>query len=364
MKVSRRKFLQALPTAGAAAGLVAGAESVAAAQAPFDGDAEALANGGELRIARGATILERPFRFAGQRLNLRGEGPYASLIRFDLEAPGSAIELNTPSPGGQYQSSVTGLGFLSRNSVPKTAIKLVNVGSVNIERIGIATAHWPGERSIGIRTAGREMIRIRDSDIACARPIVISPNVQHPSLAADYLQIESCILVSTLPTGSCIEVEDGSVLTNMAVRDTALVGGTNGFRFDDRSSVGASYHIEFQNIRTEQGTDPDGWSFDIRSSAHQVQNLLFQNIRCEQGRNGIRVRNGLQITLINVMIEQTQGRTGLDIEFIPGTVLTILGGWIQPGGAIRLINARKAIGVESATGSAIGPVEVWIYDRP
>jgi hypothetical protein len=358
MTLTRRDLLIGL---GAVAGsAVAVGVAPAKAQALFGQRIEDLTTGGEIAVPRGPTVLERTLLYTGQRLNLRGEGPYASLLRFDPPTPAAAIELNAPGPGGQYQSSVTGLGFLSGNTVAKTAVKLVNVGSVNIERIAISDRHWPGEQSIGIRTAGRELVRIRDCELACARPIVLSPNAQHPTLAADFFQIQSCVLVCTEPGGSCIEAEDGAVLTNMAIRDTAMVGGANGFRFDDRSSLGASYQLEFQNVRTEQGTDPNGWSFDIRSR-QQVQNILFQNVRCEPGRNGIRIRSGLQITLLNVEIEQVPGRTALDIEFVPGTVLTILGGWVQTGGSVRLVNARKVFGVGEAYGSMIGPVEIWVY---
>jgi len=321
-----------------------------------------LAAGGEVRLPRGQIMLLNPVRFGGQRLNLRGEGPHASSIRFDPAAPAAAIELNTPGVGGQYQSSVVGLGFTSSNRVDKTAVRLVNVGNVNIERLGIAGGGWLGEGSIGIHTAGRQFVRIRDCDISCARPIVLSPNPVHPTLAADFFEINSCELSSTLNEGCCIEVEDGVVFSNFAIRNTAMVGGTDGFRFIDRSSRGASTNLEFQNCRTEQGKSRNGWSFDIRSANQSVQSILLQNVRCDIRRNGIRIRDAHRITLINVDIDQAGGRTALDIEFNPATVLTILGGFNQVGGNARLTNARKTIGVESNIGGAFGPVEVWVYD--
>jgi hypothetical protein len=363
--VSRRALLAGAamaPVAGLGSWLALRGSSTANAQASLDERLTGLEAGGELFLPRGETPFRRPVRFSGQRLNLRGEGPNVSSVRFEPAAPAAAIELNTPAKGGQYQSSIIGLGFVSSNNIAKTAIRLVNVANVNLERIGIAGGNWEGAGSIGIHTFGRQFVRIRDCDIGCARPIVISPNAVHPSLAADFFEITSCELTSTLASGCCIELEDGVVFSNFAIRDTALVGGTDGFRFDDRSSRGASINLEFQNCRTEQGKSPNGWSFDIRSTRQSIQSILLRNVRCDIGRNGIRIRNGQRITLINVDIDQAGGRTALDIEFNPGTVLTILGGFNQVGGKTRLTNARKVIGVESAIGGGFGPVEVWVYD--
>jgi hypothetical protein len=363
MTVSRRQFVAGLPAAGAGCWLAACADPGAAAQTLFDERVQDLAAGAEIPIPRGLRALSAPFRFEGQRLNLRGQGPNVSFVGFDPAAPAAAIELNTPGVGGQAQSSVVGLGFLSGNGVDKTAISLVNVANVNIERIGIAGGNWRGDGSIGIRTAGRQFVRIRDCDFGVARPIVISPNRQHPTLAADFFTITSCDLACTLAGGACIDVEDGAVISNLAIRDTAMAGGSHGFRFVDRSSRAASTNLEFQNCRTEQGTDPDGWSFDIRSANQSIQSILLQNVRCDNRRHGIRIRNGQRITLINVDIDQVGGRTALDIEFNPSTVLTILGGFGQVGGNVRLTNARKVFGVESQIGGALGPVEFWVYDR-
>jgi hypothetical protein len=362
INVSRRRFVAGLPAAGVGGWLVACADPGAAAQNLFDERIQDPSAGAEISLPSGTRVLNSPFRFAGQRLNLRGAGPNVSVIGFDPAAPAAAIELRTPGAAGQYQSSVMGLGFISANAVDKTAISLVNVANVNVERIGIAGGNWRGDGSIGIRTFGRQLVRIRDCDLACARPIVISPNPEHPTLAADFFTITSCELVCMLPGGTCIEIEDGAMFSNMAIRDTAMAGGTNGFRFADRSTPGASFNLEFQNCRTEQGTDPNGWSFDIRSAHQSIQSILLQNVRCDNRRHGIRIRNGQRITLINVDIDQVGGRTALDIEFNPATVLTILGGFGQVGGNVRLTNARKVFGIESQIGGALGPAEFWVYD--
>ena len=55
-------------------------------------------------------------------------------------------------------------------------------------------------------------------------------------------------------------------------------------------------------------------------------------------------------------------KVALDIEFTPATVLTIISSFGQVGGAMRLVNARKATGVDNQIGGAFGPFEIWVYD--
>lgn len=352
---TRRGLLAALPVLALLGPREARAQNLFAVQDP--------SSGAEIVLPPGVRHIAAPMLFAGQRLNLRGAGANVSLLVYEPERPGTVvITLDTPGAGGQFESSLSGLGFVSNNRIDKTAIRLVNVANVGIERIGISSRAWLGEGSIGIHTLGRQLVRIRDCTIACARPIVMGPNPRHPSLAADFFTVAGCELISTNPRAACIEIEDGAVFTNLAIRDTALVGGLDGFRYDDRTSTAASSQLEFQNVRTEQGTSPDGWSFDIRTSNQSVQDILFQNVRCDSRRNGIRVRGGHRITLLNTTIDQSGGRVALDIAFNPATVLTILGSLNQRGGTMRLTNARKAFGVENGMGGAFGPVEIWVYD--
>lgn len=208
--------------------------------------------------------------------------------------------------GGSVQGSIRNLGFSSpvEDEEDKTAIRLVNVANWNIENIAIATGLWKGDESIGIHTQGRQLVRIRDCGIATARPIVIDANAMHPTIAADYFEIHSCELVCTNPAQSVIEIKSGAVLTNMTIRNTALVGGVNGILRADTTSTGASYLVEFSNIRVEQGDDPDGFSFNL-SSNQTMQTLSWNNVGMDSTRGGVRVRNGQTHVFINTVFPQT-----------------------------------------------------------
>lgn len=267
--------------------------------------ADDIPSGGEVHVPRGILPLNAGVIFDGQRFNLRGQGPQATSLEFDPGSDGVAITLDTPGLGGQAQSSLTGLGFVAgsqSDGIDRTAIKLVNVANVNVDRC--AVVNFGNGDSVGIHTAGRQFARIRDCDLACASPVLIDVNDVHETLAGDYLELYSCELLSTAAAKSCIEMKSGTVLSNMSVRNTALVGGRNGVLRDDSTSIGVSNHIEFWNVRAEQGLDPTGWSFDLRSSAQNIQNLVFGEVLTDAYRSGIRLSRVLAGTMINTAFPQ------------------------------------------------------------
>jgi hypothetical protein len=329
----------------------------------IDSMKETIASGGRFHIPPGSNPLPTRFTFSGQRINLVGDGPNVSLIVFNPASAQTAIEFNTPEPGGQYQSSIRDIGFSSGNSINKTGILIDNGASIAVERIGIPDGAWPGSGSIGIRTRGRQQIRIRDCDIACARPIVVSPNRVFPTIAGDYTSIMASELISTSAKAAVIEVENGSILSNFVIRDTALVGGRDAFRLSTYGpQIGVNSNLQFENIRTEQGMDPDGWSFNLESESDTLQSLYFCNLLLDSQRNGIRLRNAQRVTMVNVNINQADAKTLLDIVGVPGTVLTMIGCWGQVGGRLSLARLRKVTGLNSDVGSPIGPFEQWVYD--
>lgn len=388
------------------------------------------------RLPQGSYALAQPFVATGQRFNLRGDGEHVTSIVFDPVSTASALVMNSPDAGGMAQGSITGLGFTTNNDVAKTAIDLVNVANFHVDHVGILFPD--GDDSTGIRTRGRQFTQLTSVSIAAGRPVVISPNATYPTIAADYLQIHNAELYCTAAGGSAVEVEDGAVLSNTVLRDVALVGGKNGYKFRQTAGGAVSTNLQFENTRVEQaynaavtgatkanpavitfaaghrfragqqvtfagvggmtqlngntytvanptattlelsatnstayGTYTSGgtatiagaWSFDIESTAAAIQSILFLNVRCDNMRNGIRIRNGQRITLINVDIDAVGAKVALDIEFTTDTVLTIIGGWNQTTGTVTLANARKSFGVDSNGASGgFGPMEVWVYD--
>lgn len=328
-----------------------------------DGLHQMAAAGGRVHVPAGPHPLSSGYVFAGQRLNMIGDGPNVSTFVFDAPARGAAVTLNTPGEGGQYQSSIRDIGFVAAGEEQKTAVHLVNAANINLERLAIPAGGWLGKSAIGIRTQGRQFIRVRDCDIACARPMVVGPNPSVPSLAADYLSISSCEFSCTIPDGAAIDVEDGATMANMSLRDSALTGGAVGFRYVDQSPpIAPNMNLEFENIRTEQGADSDGWSFQLESKNNTIQSVIMANVRMDNRRNGLKLRNVQRATLINCDIDQSEGHVALDMIGVPGSVLTMVNCWAQSSGRLRIQRMKKVTGLRSDIGSPIGPFEIWVYD--
>ena len=322
-----------------------------------------LRSGGVISFPAGETRLGGPVTVRGQRIRLAGQGANASTIRFDAE--GSAIRMGDGSKGGIYQSEITGLGFVASSPGTRTAIELENVSSMKLEDIGIATGNWRGPRAIGIRLRGRDSTTLRNVRIACARPLVLSPNPLHPMLAVDHLRVSECEFVGTEPTAPVIEFEPGVPMSTTVIEKTAIVQGSDGVRWRDSKAKGASFGLAFRDVRVEQGLSPDGWSFDLQSEVMQFQTVLFDNVRLDNRRNGIRIRGGQRITLINVQLDTRAAnpRVLLDIVGVPGTSLILINCFGQIGGRLKLSKLRKVKDVPPTIfGEPLGPLEMWVYD--
>lgn len=318
-----------------------------------------LATGGKLRLPKANYKLSAPFVFTGQRLNIEGDGRNVSIVSFSPASSSAALEYRNPALGGLYQGSINNLGFTSGNSVDKTAIQLYNTADCEVHGIGIASSAWAGSGSIGIRTYGRQTLSVRNCQIACARPVVISQNPVFPSLNTDHFVIEHSELSTTLATGACIEFENGVMHTSTTLKNLALTGGKWGILWNDTTSVGASYALAIADIRTEQGVDSTGWSIDLQSTGQTLQTLHIKNAYLDATRNGIRLRNAQLVTLENVYFQQASG-TQLDITMVAGSRLVLINCFFQTGGTKTITNGRC---VRRSMGNAQGhTVEEWVFD--
>jgi hypothetical protein len=208
------------------------------------GDRVVIASVGGMTQVNGNTyVAANPTSttFELQGVNSSGYGTYTS--------GGTASRVNAYGVG---QTTIRKLGFASSNSVDKIAINLINVANCDIDHVTISSGIWLGD-STGIRTQGRQLVRIRDCTLACARPIVFAKNQVYNTLGADHYIVESCELIGTSAGRSVIELEDGLCSSNTTIRNTALVGGRDGIRWIDTSTTGVSIHLHIHDIRTEQG---------------------------------------------------------------------------------------------------------------
>lgn len=211
--------------------------------------------GGRCLIPAGTWTLAATASFPGTRLHLEGAGSQITKVSFEPGSADVALEYSrtvAPASSGVEESSIRRLAFTGgANTQAKTAIRLVNVANCVIEDIGIA-GDWLGD-SIGIDIAGRQFIHLRDSTLACARPLVYRQNATFTSLTADHSSISGLNFVGTSASRPIIEFADGSTFSNFAVENTALAGGRGGIEWLDTTSVVGSAHVQIENTRGEQG---------------------------------------------------------------------------------------------------------------
>jgi len=317
-----------------------------------------FSTGGYARMPKGTYLLSSGFTFAGQRIHLEGDGQNVTSISYSPASPGTALTLNNVSAGGLYQGSIKNIGFFSSNSIAKTAISLVNTADCELSGIGIPSGSWLGD-SIGIRTYGRQTLRVSNCQIACARPVVFSQNATYTSLNTDHYLVEHCELSSTDATRAAIEFESGVMHTNTTLRNLALTGGKYGILWNDTTSVGASYALSIENIRIEQAADATGWSIDLESASQNLQSVSIKNVITDASRNGIKLRNANRVILENVQFQQTAA-TGLDITMVAGSSLLLINCWFQTGAAKTITNGRCI--KRSGTSNSGHTVEEWVYN--
>lgn len=323
-------------------------------------DAETdLAAGGRLHVPKANWTLSGTFTADGQRMNIFGDGANVSTFVFNPASADVAIEYNNPAAGGMYQGSIEGIGFTSGNTVDKTAIRLVNCADTTIQRIGIPGSAWQGNGSIGIKTEGRQTLRIIECQIVCARPIVFGQNAAFTSLNTDHYLVDHCELTTSLSTGINIEFESNVMHTNTTLRNLALTGGKYGIYWNATSSVGASYAMNIENIRTEQGADATGYSIYLADSTQTLQTLTIRNAMLDSARNGIYLRRCQRVVMENVFFNQGAGKTALDMTFIAGSRLILINCTKQPSSTMTLTNAR-CIRRENVTD--VGFIEEWVFD--
>lgn len=328
-------------------------------QAAFDGAGDQSA----LDWTQGQYYLTSAAVIGNDRFSLRGDGPYATLIRF---APtGDAIALQaTKGSDPIYALHISGLGFKSTvNTHVLTALYLSDVKGLILEDVVINDGDWPGAGSIGLHYFGRDMAEMRNLRLSCNRPVVFSPNPNYPTLCLDHLHVHSAELISDLSTGKCIDCEDGIVFTNTTFGPgLALVGGKYGLYWNDTTSGIASYGLVIRGLRTEQAADATGWSVYLKSTAQVLNDLLIEGFVLDPGRNGLYFENCKRITLRNGNFTASSGEH-LHVVGQAGTVLVLENCFFEPGGTKTLTNMRRVFGLTpQQSSSALSEYEIWVYD--
>lgn len=241
----------------------------------------AVAASGRVHFPKGNYKVTSTVTVSNNGVHLTGDGPYATQITFAPTANGSALKIINGS-SVIYQGSVRDMAFRSDDlTYVKTAIEVVDSSGYLIDNIVIGgsvvvgrSGFWAdsSNRSIGIRTRGREAASFRNIYNFANKPIVISPNPNAGiQISADHFNFHNLYLGCA--ANPCVTVESGSVLTQVSFTGyQAWVAGHGGFYWVDATKPGASNGLLLQNVRYENPTDATKYFVRIES-ASGVQQL-------------------------------------------------------------------------------------------
>lgn len=318
---------------------------------------------GEIRMVRGERLLTTTITVEDSTA-LVGEVMGATTVLFEPTTDRSCFKLDNGSE--VFRARIENLGFRSTNtSHAKTAIEIVDGADTVLENINIAQGDWPGASDIGIHTRGRQSLRATGIVMAgVARPLVIDNDPNYATLTCDAYLFTLLQLHSNVSTAKIVEIPDGAAVTNLTFNGLFVQGGKYGVYYVDSSAGIASYMFTARGFRSEQALDATGWSwYGDRTGGNPQQDLKLEDAYFEGGRNGLYLRNHLNIVLDKCTFATLAGKTTMDIEGVPGTMLWIRGCRFGDG-TITLTHLRKLIGTQPMFVDAnAGDWEVWIYDE-
>lgn len=173
-----------------------------------------------------------------------------------------------------------------------------------------------GAPSIGLRTAGRELTRVRDFTAFTDRPIHMKRNPNFPSGSADHFHGSDLYLAPQLPTESAILIDADAGIANMTLDgQQAWVGGKSGLVALAGAAPATALNINVSGFRFEQGMSSDGWAVDWQMAVQQL-NLLGGGgggagvNPC----NAFRFRNSRRVTMIGCQQSGGVGTIAMDID--------------------------------------------------
>jgi hypothetical protein len=221
---------------------------------------------GTVHLPVGDCHTTAPLTIAQHRINIVGQGRYASRISFAPTAAGSAIKVDNGAV--TYQFTLRDLAITSADSTyTKSAIEIVDASTYTIERVTIGGSTlldvdaqgWGGANSVGLHLKGRELGTINDVDIAANRPIVIADNPR-AAIDSDHHRLTKLYLIGDT-ANPLITIATGVNVTNLVIEDFAMVKGTDGVRWNDTTSTQISQNVFIGRGRSEGLAG--GWAVNI-----------------------------------------------------------------------------------------------------
>ncbi|MHB9139916.1 MAG: glycosyl hydrolase family 28-related protein, partial [Victivallaceae bacterium] len=267
----------------------------------------ATGNQGHLYIPTGRYKVTGTLEIPYSGFNVTGDGMDASNVIFQPTANGTlflirnAGQLVTNNRFAQLRLSS------SDTTYRKVGIEAEDVSGFTVQNVYIGN-DWIGNDSVGIYTKGRESVHIGGCLIRANVPLKIGNNPNSTIYECDHFSVKDTTL-RTLPTGATsptknVYVEDNVVIYNMNFGgQNAWIGGDYGFYWNITSDPGSvSYNLEFNDVRTEQGTNPAGYAWYINNQYSSVQGINLINCYVANARRGVYLRNADRLNMIGCYI--------------------------------------------------------------
>ncbi|MBM82610.1 MAG: hypothetical protein CMJ78_18765 [Planctomycetaceae bacterium] len=308
-----------------------------------------------------------------RRVNLVGDGMYASRIQFNPKEPSVLFDFAHSSGSPIVQCGIRDIGMVGVGSYPgpdrvqKTGIRIEDADILEVHNVAIH--NWGGNGSVGIQVQGRQLVNVDNVTILADLPILIDKNPNIEWIAIDHSTFRNTYLLPMDANGPSVKIASGVALHNVVFDGThAWVGGKYGLRWVDTDSKGVAINLSVKNVRMENGTAHGGSMIHIEHN-YGLHNLILENIYgCGGGVGGIHLRKCTNATMKNIFYTPVRGKapadyvpTALNIDESCSNVAMINTFW--NGGKVTTGKLIKTLGTHTNPSRYDNRV-IEVYDRP
>ncbi|MCF6175229.1 MAG: hypothetical protein L3J71_05650 [Victivallaceae bacterium] len=284
--------------------------------AAFKAAIAAVGEQGQLYIPTGRYKITDTLTIPYNGFSVTGDGKDASNVIFS-PTQNSVLFLMKKTGTTLFNNRFANLRISSTDTqYRKTAIEVEDVSSFTIENVYVGL-EWIGNDSIGIYIKGREQVTIKGCVIRANLPLKIGNNPNDSIYECDHFSIKDTLL-RVIDTGAAqptknIYVEDNVVIYNLSFNGfNSWIGGDYGFYWRTTSQPASiSYNLKFDNVRSEQGTDPNGYVFYIDYSGYPapLSGVTLINCYLANQRRGLYMRNLSTLNMISTYVVSPNNST-------------------------------------------------------
>lgn len=293
-------------------------------------------------------------------------GPYGAEINFTPSGKAGEqicfnVQLQTAAE--IVQGSFKNLSFFSNdNTTCKILFDCIDISEYVFDTI--TALNITGNKSVGIRTNGRDQTTVRNVSIYADRPIRFRDNPNFPTLPLDHWHFIDCELVSL----DAAEFAVSSTIANGPISNLtfdgrqAIGGGLGAFNVPANGSTAINIHIA--NVRYEDPLATTDFAFNWQMA---VDEIVFFN--CSGGgiagpsQGGWKIRNARNTTLLNCLYTGASGGTALDIDGANCNDLRLDNTLFFSGSVVSIANMVQTLAVPSVNDGAPVPATAWYSSK-